>query len=414
MTTTNRTPYIIIIAIAVLALSGCGPVRPLASVNATPTQDVMSAQATAVQGNASAQVAIANATYTAEQANIRATAEAQATDSAINATLSAHDIAYAPTRAAIQATIDTARANEAQARLDAARINVEMAVTKQAQAYEQSQTEQYAAAKLASLEIISKTDAVSVTTALRQIEVDKANDLAFQLPDLIGRWWQLITLFVVLACLVWLVRAGAARLAGDRDRAMLVLGHANHPLLQPASANVEYDPWETPEHGNTENTGNTEENTENTAPSVFPVHYSGGVTYIPRMTPEERTAVYKAKDTAIRILQAAVAYNQAHQSDPDCNPAKIARYDALNVKAEDRGDVCNMLEDLNPAAVSIKKGGNNQGTFVTPEYGASVESLLRLIMSNDVRLYPRDFRSAAVEAAEALNSGINALPGVTR
>lgn len=181
------------------------------------------------------------------------------------------------------------------------------------------------------------------------------------------------------------------------------------PLLLAAPAENEA---ETREHGITGNTGNAATNTGNTPNTVFPVTYRGKVErYIPRLTTEERTAIYKAKADAIRILTAAAEYNAVNIGS---DPARIARYDAIGVKSEDRGAVCDMLEALNPAAVSIQQGGKNQGTFVTPEYGANVATLLELIKAGDVRLYPAGFRSEAIDAAETLNSAINALPGVTR
>lgn len=403
----TTAPRLLVVLFIALLLTSCGGDNRYTTPRPTPTplSDVINAQATQIYSGAASQVAIAQATYVAEQSAIRATAEYQATDAAINATISAHDIGYLPTRAAIQATIDAARAGEAQARLDSAQINLQIAKRGAADAMTISQ-----------LNVISATNAVTTTAALRQHDLDKSNDFWYSVTDYISRWIPLAAFAVGAFCLLWIVRAVAARLAGDRDRAMLVLGYAMHPaLLPPAPAEYVENDRETPEHGNTGNTGNTPNNTGNTPIStVFPVYHQGNVTYMPRMSAEERDALLKAKTTAIRILQAAAEWNQAHRADKDYDPARISRYDDLGVKAEDRGEVCGMLEALNPAAVSIKKGGKGQGTFVTPEYGSSVIELLKAIMSNDVRLYPAGFRSEAIQAAETLNSAVNALPGVTR
>lgn len=181
------------------------------------------------------------------------------------------------------------------------------------------------------------------------------------------------------------------------------------PLLLSAPAE---DDQETRDHGITGNTGNTATNTGNTPNTVFPVTYRGKVErYLPRLTTEERTAIYKAKADAIRILTAAAEYNVVNVGS---DPARIARYDAIGVKSEDRGAVCDMLEALNPAAVSIQQGGKNQGTFVTPEYGGNVSTLLEMIKAGDVRLYPAGFRSEAVDVAENLNREILSIPGTTR
>lgn len=167
MTTALRFWLIILVAFLV----GCSTDNRYTTTRptATPLSDVISAQATQIYSGAASQVAIAQATYVAEQSAIRATAEWQATDVAVNATISAHDIGYLPTRAAIQATIDAARAGEAQARRDAALLNVALAVTQQADTV-----------KLASLDIVSKT---AMVTAQAQFAQATATAVAKQLAN---------------------------------------------------------------------------------------------------------------------------------------------------------------------------------------------------------------------------------------
>lgn len=399
---TSKTPFVSIVAVFVaLVLSACisspgliapQATRPISAVQAHATSQFAAAQAEAIDSQATADTAAIHATQTtvsteaqnrlALQSN-SATATAQAIASTNEQQISAVMIEQArinatATAVSIQATVN---AINRQSQLDQARG-------------------------------ISQTFVITSQTALRAEQIqrdrDRANDFFWTLPDYIVHAAPCGGVVLLLLAGWLMVRALAARLAGDSERAEMALRMPSITLMLPAPAPA---PPDDPDDvsDNTETritgyTGNTEKDAGNT-PEVITIRQKATTAYLPRLTTEQHLVLSRCKALCLDWLYRARQWD-AENGRPN---NYIARHHHLKMKPEDAGDAREMLERLE--VVYIKQGGKpeEQGTYIMPDYG-TIDNVIALIRSGDVRVSPPGFDDTLLKQSADLERAVAALP----
>ena len=217
---------------------------------------------------------------------------------------------------------------------------------------------------------------------------------------------QLIFAIIGAYLVLLLGRAMAARLAGPQN-AEMVLNFVPFPFsiltdlisALPHAQQMDNDDENEPETGNRETLGNTGNTAGNTPAQEFmSISYNGEQHLAPRMTREEHAELLGARHDAIVLLDRCVKYyREANLADD----GTIPRYDKINMKAEYRGAVVDMLE-YSGAVSKIP----NKRTFVVPEIGTCA-LLMQMIINNRLRVYPVGY---AERKQAILDSAVQSLP----
>ncbi len=366
--------------------------------------------------------ALGNSVATSAYANAdRSIAEFQVTQDAVNsaATLTSRDrdatatavAQRASTTTAVQQTLDANTIKESNARVTIAAAQVTQAAVDVAIA----QTHLVSATNAMTTAIVLNTQAVSEQQA-------RYNDPVWRLIQFLGGalvpcGGTALVLLLLYALLIW-VRALAARLAGDKHRAEIAM-RVHFPLLaaplpreeEAGSEESGVASWETRDHGITpESREISEKNTGNTG-SVFPVNAARGSRYLWQWTPDERRILFDFRVRVIEMLDRAIAFNRENGGDD----RYIPRYNKIGMKTEHRQELTHALRAI--GAVTIERGGDDQGTKVTDLYG-TVENLRTALIEKRVTVFPEGFHSTAEQRAADLNEqfkrdlaeGIKAVP----
>lgn len=408
MTTPPRLyPLLVVVALFALLVAGC--VSDVRSIGAS-TVSAPQVKATLEYAQAASNALDAAATAQAQQTQATATAQAIEAQSRL-------DAQYVQATATMQAIALNAEKRLGDVMIDQARAQA----TAQAVSISATITSINRQSQLDSADAISQTFVISSAALLRseqlKQQLDREHDWLWLLPDYIvhAAPCGLVVLLLVAGLLI--VRALAARLAGDSERAQMVLDGATIKLYLPAprpsptgddsSVSNNTETRYTVTTGNTENdTGNTGKHAE---PDVITVNQRSGTSYLPRLTTEQHIALASAKSLCLDWLYRARQWD-AENGMPN---NYIARHHNLNMKPEDAGDAREMLERIE--VVYVKQGGKpkEQGTYIMPDYG-TIDNVISLIRSGDIRVSPPGFDDSILKSAAVLDSAIDALPGVTR
>ena len=329
-------------------------------VESTPMPvPLVAAQATQIYSAANAQVAQAQQDYIIAQESYRATVAASER--------------YAATQSAVQSTLDASAISAAQMDVAAAALQVTMAA---------------AQAKMSQIEIVSATHAMTTSLLVMDVQAQKqieaANDPLKQIIAYFPTCAVSLIPFAIVYVVILIGRAGAARIAGDGDRAYHALA-----LMPPITIFQLASPTAPPENedhlenaretGNTKTVENGHGNTENSDFELIPYSDRGKDKPLLIMTPDERAELMTVRHEAIGLLSKCVEY---YKHTGELDTGVIKRYNDLGMNSEKRGLIVDNLVYSGIASVI-----NNKRSFIVPEIGTCTVAL-DLIVTNLRRVYP--------------------------
>lgn len=375
----------------VIIIAGCAASQQYST---TVKQNLTSAQAqatnAAIAENDSAQSAQATRAARADQVS-QATAQSNnATRAAIDSTEQARQVIARATDAARADAAGALTLEQAQAAATATRAALGRQMSIDAQEAKKIEAETQA----------TITAANEAATTAKQTAAYR-NDFFYILPDLLMRYAPCGVILLAGALIWYLVRAIAARIAGDEGRARTALMPPSITVIWPTPllpAPRDDDDDDEGETGNTDTEGNSGNSEGNSGETVFPVNDRAGSHPVLNMTREEYHEIVDLRRKSIDLLARCVDYYRENNAVDD---GTIPRHDKIHMQPENRGAI---VDGLWYSSYVIK---TKNKTLVDPHRYPTCAALLEAIKSGHAKVYPLNY----FESKQArLENAISTLP----
>lgn len=388
---------LIVMLFTLLELCACSSQSPR---SVTAQQNLNAAQVQATNAALDEQAATASA---AEEQRKNNDAAARSTEQARNATAQAVN-ATEEARQAIARVTEQARTDQ-QAQLTLEQQQVAATATRSALDRQMNLDAQ--SATRTAVEYQATITAAQSAAASIQKSSTMQNDWYYLLPEVLMRYAPCGVVLFALMLIGYVVRAIAARIAGDEGRAKMALANPSLTLYFPTALlpapRYDDDENET-ETGNTATPENSENNGETggETPDLMTLGYAGEQRLAPRMSREEYHELLNIRQEAIALLDRCVKYYRDNQSSDD---GTIPRYDKIHMKSEDRGRI---VDNIWYSGYVIKSPNR---TAIDPAYYTTCAALMKAIIDKQARIYPLGYLE---RKQQRLDDAVAALPANKR